>query len=137
MKIYLASRFSRRHEVNAIAQRLKIMGHQIVSRWVLPDSDHVKPVGLSSQAADVERRRFAMEDFEDVRNCDCMISLMEEPRNNSRGGRHVEFGMALALRKAVVVIGPRETVFHHLDEVQHYVDVDQFFRVWGAQPWTE
>jgi hypothetical protein len=55
-----------------------------------------------------------------------MISLMEEPRNNSRGGRHIEFGMALGLGKRLTIIGPRETVFHHLDEIEWFQTTEQF-----------
>lgn len=126
MKIYIASRFSRRHECNELAQFLKSFGHTITSRWVLPDSDHVIPVGPSEQAEDAERQRFALEDFEDVKNADWCISLTETPRNNSRGGRHVEFGMAIALGQRLTVIGPRETVFHHLPNVEHFDEIHQF-----------
>jgi nucleoside 2-deoxyribosyltransferase len=126
MKVYLASRFSRRHECHALAKELIQHGHTITSRWVKAGEDHVIPVGMSEQAADAERRRFAVEDCEDVHSCDWMISLMEEPRSNGRGGRHVEFGMALALEKRLTIIGPRETVFHHLDEVEHFETVEAF-----------
>lgn len=126
LKIYIAARFSRRHEANELAQKLKAHGHKITSRWVLPDSDHVTPVGMSAQAADAERERFAIEDCDDVKACNWCISLMEEPRSNGRGGRHVEFGYALALGKRMTIIGPRETVFHHLPQVQHFETVAQF-----------
>lgn len=101
-------------------------GHEIVSRWSLPGEDHVIPVGVSAQAADSERLRFATEDLEDVDNCDWMISFMETPRNDSRGGRHVEFGYALALGKVLTIIGPKETVFHHLPVVSAFDTVAEF-----------
>ncbi len=126
MKFYIAARFSRRPECNALAHQLQALGHTITSRWVRPDSDHVVPTGLSAQAADAERERFAREDFEDVLACDAMVSLMEEPRSNTRGGRHVEFGMAVALGKSMHIIGPRETVFHHMPDVCHHTTVDGF-----------
>jgi nucleoside 2-deoxyribosyltransferase len=126
MKIYIAARFSKRHEANKLANFLQDLGHTITSRWVRPECDHVMPTGLSEQAEDSERQRYAMEDIEDVNNCDWMISLMEEPRNNSRGGRHIEFGYALALRKKLTIIGKRETVFHHLDEVIQFESIEQF-----------
>ncbi len=126
MKIYIAARFSRRHEANELAHHLKAQGHTITSRWVLPEVDHVLPVGISAQAEDLERRRYAMEDCEDVLACDWMISLMEEPRSNTRGGRHIEFGMALGLGKRLTIIGPRETVFHHLDQVEHFETTQDF-----------
>jgi len=126
MKIYIAARFSRRPECNDLAHKLQALGHTITSRWAKPDSDHVSPTGLSQQAADSERRRFATEDVEDMEAAEAMVSLMETPRNNSRGGRHVEFGFALARGQKLFIIGPRETVFHHLPQVQHFETVDEF-----------
>lgn len=127
MKIYLAARFSRRHECHALGKKLEQFGHEIVSRWTLPDTDHVNPAGMSEQAADKERERFAVEDLEDIDKCDCMVSLMEpEARNNTRGGRHVEFGYAIAKGKELVVIGCQETVFHHLGHVALFDDAEQY-----------
>ena len=126
MKIYIAARFSRRPECNDLAHRLKSLGHEITSRWVKPDCDHVIPTGLSAQAADSERQRFALEDVYDVFAADAMVSFMEEPRSNSRGGRHVEFGMAVALGQKLFIIGPRETVFHHLPRVEQFATADEF-----------
>lgn len=129
MHVYIAARFSRRPEANALAQELKVRGHTITSRWVKPDSDHVLPTGLSQQAADHERERFALEDVVDLRAADWLVSLQEEPRNNSRGGRHVEFGYAIARDMKITIIGPRETVFHHLPDIEHFDTVGEFLSV--------
>lgn len=127
MRVYIAARFSKRPEANQLAQKLQILGHTITSRWVLPEATHVMPTGLSKLAADSERERFARQDIEDVIACDWCISLMEKPRSNGRGGRHVEFGYALALSKKMTIIGPRETVFHHQPEVEHFRTVKDFY----------
>ena len=124
--IYIAARFSRRPEANELAHWLQARGHRITSRWVKPETDHVLPTGMSQQAADSERERFAREDVSDILDCTRMISLMEEPRSNGRGGRHVEFGIALALGRKLTIIGPRETVFHHLPEVEHFATIEEF-----------
>lgn len=84
------------------------------------------PPGVSAQAADEKRRQYAMEDAVDIVLCDMFINLAEEPRGDGRGGRHVEFGYALALGKELINIGPRETVFHHLDNVQSFDDIPSF-----------
>ena len=71
--------------------------------------------GLSVEAKRSERERFAREDFEDIMNADAVISFTEVPRTTkSRGGRHVEFGIALAAGKKCIIVGPRENVFHCL-----------------------
>ena len=137
MKIYLAGRVSKRPILQAWAALLEQDGHEIVSRWSKRDSDHISVDGLSPRAADAERERFAREDIEDIRACDCMLSLMEEPRSNGRGGRHVEFGFGLALGKPQVIVGERETVFHHLQQVYHCDDIDQARRLLGHRPERE
>lgn len=129
IKVYLAARFSRRHELNEYAHELQKRGFEITSRWVKPDTDHLVPAGMSEQAADKERQRFAVEDVSDVYAGDWCISFTEIPRNNSRGGRHVEFGMAYGYGNKCFTIGPRETVFHHLPRVMHFDDWAAFL-VW-------
>lgn len=78
MKFYIAARFSRRPEAHSLAKKLMSLGHEITSRWVNPEADHIIPTGSSEQAADSERERFAKEDCADVDNCDCCVSLMDK-----------------------------------------------------------
>lgn len=125
-RVYIAARFSRRQEANWLANQLKVAGCEIASRWVLPDCDHILATGLSAQAEDSERRRFAIEDIQDLKRANWLVSLQEEPRSNGRGGRHVEFGYAVAAGIPITVTGPRETVFHHLPGLEHYETKEQF-----------
>ena len=56
-----------------------------------------------------------------------MLFFAEEPSAPySRGGRHVEFGYALATGKKVRVIGPEENVFHGLPGIAHYKSFDEW-----------
>lgn len=110
-KIYLAGRYSRRAELFHYAGRLSSLGYQVTSRWLNGTHD------LQSGPDDDElRRQIAMEDVADIRRCDILIVFTEEQGTGSsgRGGRHVEFGIAFALNKAIWVVGPRENVFHCL-----------------------
>jgi len=125
-KVYIAARFSRRPEAFEIAQRLQALGHEMSCRWVMRHETHKMPPGLSPQAEDAERTRFALEDVEDMEAATWCISLMEEPRGNGRGGRHVEFGYMLAQDARMTIIGPRETVFHHLPFVECWPSVSAF-----------
>lgn len=37
----------------------------------------------------------------------------------TRGGRYVEFGYMLGCRKPILVVGPKENIFHYLGSVHH------------------
>lgn len=120
MKIYLASRYSRFKEMQGYRDDLAAQGHEVTSRWI--EGDHqIDDKGLSAEADAAERTRFAIEDWDDLMAADCVISFTEQPRsNNSRGGRHVEFGAALAADKVCLIVGYRENVFHCLPQVVYY-----------------
>jgi hypothetical protein len=118
-KFYLASRYSRREQLCSYRTDLETIGHKVTSRWL--DGNHEIEKEGSTQAA---RTRFALEDWSDMMEADVCISITEEPRKTTtRGGRHVEFGGALAAGKYCIVIGHRENVFHCLPQVR-------FFETW-------
>lgn len=120
MKIYLAARYSRHKELQEYAKHLVSNGFFITSRWIF-GNHQIDDKGLSLETKRSERERFASEDIKDLFDADICISFTEIPRsNNSRGGRHVEFGMAFALGKRCIVVGPRENVFHCLPEIEVY-----------------
>lgn len=127
MKIYLAARYSRHQELYAYASQLKKLGYEITSRWIYGNHQISDEALLSGDDNDL-RERFAIEDYEDLKAADLVISFTEEPRSgHSRGGRHVEFGMALVLDKGLVVIGHRENIFHCMPGVQFFPDWDTFY----------
>lgn len=79
---------------------------EVVSRW------------LSSAGTD-DPGIAASRDLEDVRQADAMVAFTQGPRHphQGRGGRHVEFGIALGLGIPVIRVGPVEHVFHELPGV--------------------
>lgn len=111
---YLAARYSRRAELCGYRDDLARRGVKVTARWL--DGEHqIDDTGLSVEAARVERERFAVEDLTDAFDADVLIAFTEPPRSsNSRGGRHVEFGVAIGRGIPVIVVGPRENVFHCL-----------------------
>ena len=134
-RIYLASRFSRREEMLGHAEVLASLGHEVVSRWVFGAHEIVGKGGEDTAYPEEQRADFAAHDIADVERADIVLSFTEEPRKPStnRGGRHVEFGYALALGKrrgiAVGIVGPRENVFHCLPEVKQFNSFDDFLSV--------
>jgi hypothetical protein len=109
MKVYFAGRYSSAAEMRDRAKQLKALGHEVVSSWI----DGTE--GKFPEAC-------AIEDVVDLRRADVIVAFTERPREltNARGGHHVEFGMAHALNKRMIVVGWRQNVFHHLPEVEFY-----------------
>lgn len=133
MKFYLAARYSRREELLGVRDFVEAFGGEVTSRWLNGDhqlSDAGTPIGNDGEAlvengdgerAATLRAKFALDDFEDVRRADVLVAFTEPPRSTaSRGGRHVELGLALAWQKHVIIVGPRENVFCWLPWVDHY-----------------
>ena len=127
MKIYLAARYSRRAELLEYAGELREAGHEVTSTWLQGEhqlANRYNTAGAVEAATDtvpMVARPFALADYADVWAADIVVSFTEAPRSGaSRGGRHVEFGLALAWNKTVLVVGPRENVFHTLPQVAQF-----------------
>ncbi len=123
MKVYLAARFSRRKEMQGYADELIALGHRVTARWVVgpPQSSH-HPDEVTGHSLAYEER-VSVEDLKDVADADCIICFSEQPREtNTRGGRHVEFGLAVAAHKRIILVGPRENVFYFLPVVENFPD---------------
>ena len=118
-KVYLAARYSRHPEMREVREQLEALGYAVTSRWI--NGGHELTKEGSTEANEAERVRYAMEDFADLQAADICLSFTEEPRQTkTRGGRHVEHGMALALGKRTIAVGWRENVFHCLPQVEFF-----------------
>jgi nucleoside 2-deoxyribosyltransferase len=119
IKIYLAAQYGRREELNRYRVELHNRGFVVTSRW-LNDGHHM-PDHSPSDYKNLENQRFALEDWKDLAAADIVVSFTEPSRSGpARGGRHVEFGAALAMEKTCFVVGYRENVFHYLPQVQFF-----------------
>jgi hypothetical protein len=140
VRIYLAARYSRRLELCEYRSQFEAAGHRVTSRWLNGShqiSDAGNPIGdhgesllesngdASEAGAAFMRTHFANEDVTDVRDAELLIAFTEPPRSSaSRGGRHVELGMAIGMGKRVIIVGYRENVFCWLPYVE-------FHESWG------
>jgi nucleoside 2-deoxyribosyltransferase len=120
MKIYLAARFSRAEEIYGHLQEVERLGHEVTSRWCRPDANHRLPDEVDQ--SDPRGAIFARQDMEDLESSQLVICFTEPPPPASRGGRHVEFGLALAWGKNIFVVGPRENVFYWDPNVRQFTD---------------
>lgn len=144
MRVYLAARYSRREELLGYRTDLEAAGHEVTSRW-LHGAHQWDPLAAGIESPEsaiatvpIEAVRFAQEDLRDVADAELLIAFTERPRANlaSRGGRHVELGLALAWDKHIVIVGPRENVFCTLPGIiQHDEWPDRaYWRDFGKVP---
>ena len=121
MKIYLAAAYERNEEMRGVRDVLEAHGHMVTSRWIDQHEGEVpEAIGADSLAANPDAHyRYALIDLEDLREAELVISFTGAP---GRGGHHIEFGAALILEKRLILVGPRENVFHALPAVQWYPD---------------
>lgn len=109
MKVYIAALYSRRAEMENYANKIIDAGHTVTARWVFGGEE-----GLS-------RAQIALLDLEDVDKAEVVVSFTHAHGTPTvGGGRHVEFGYALAKGKKVILIGDRENVFHDHPQVETY-----------------
>lgn len=117
--IYLACRWSRREEVLGYANELKALEIETTSRW-LTDPEHRLSADGDGQAFNT---KLAGHDVEDVTKAQALVYFAP---GGTRGGSHVEFGMALAQRKRLFWIGEREHVFSFMPQVNVFATWPEF-----------
>lgn len=123
MKIYLASNYSTHPEMRGYAAKLEAAGHVVTSEWI----------NGSSRGDD--RAEYARIDLRDVDGADALIFFSESPAGSrTRGGKHVEFGYALARGKRIFLVGPCVNVFHHLPEIIQRHGFDDIARLIPQDP---
>lgn len=106
MKIYLAAQFKEQPLMLQWSILLKHHGHYITSRWLMANEAKLKSIEAYNEA---------MKDLEDIDNCDIFISqTLNRGDVYTGGGRHIEFGYALAKGKKLINVGGSESVFHTL-----------------------
>lgn len=139
---YLAGRFERKDQL--IEAEIVLAEHNILpgTRWLHGESD-------MRSSDDEAKAEWALKDTEDVLNADFLIAFSEDlsdqvysddieppglvvPAIWARGGRHVEFGIALGNGMDIAVIGPKENLFHYANQpgveprVRHFDTLTSF-----------
>jgi len=134
VRIYLAARYSKHPEMQVVRNVLETMGHDVTSRWIDCRSDVVGDFTSSFTPEFLNSRPdlcapLARHDLDDINRADTVISFTYPPSEDGvKGGRHVEFGYALARGKRMMLVGPRQHAFHTLPTVEWYGDWPQLAR---------
>lgn len=124
-KVYLAGRYGRREELKGYADELEDYGIISTATWLL--GGHDEP--YEGMTEDEFRTECAEVDLADIDEADMLIAFTEPRVDNvsyTRGGRHVELGYAIAQSKEIHIIGPRENVFCHLEQLHVWESWKQF-----------
>jgi len=120
------ARYSRHEEMQDVAKNLIALNHVVTSRWIWGDHRaHDSAIGTGT-ITNIERT-IATNDVTDLYQADCAIGFSEALRTPTRGGRHVELGLALAWRKRIIIVGGHEHVFHTLPQVEHVKDLAELY----------
>jgi hypothetical protein len=141
MRYYFAGAYQRRAELKEYAEQMQAarIGAVVVSRWLEPDLSAVdtgfSTQNLGSPAMVARAWTYAQKDLEDLSICHAIISFTGE---GTRGGRHVEHGVAIVMHDEypwmgesdaqlrLILVGPREHVFHCHPDTEVYADFDAF-----------
>lgn len=118
-RIYLAAAYQRHDEMCGVRDVLQALDYLVTSRWIdQHGGDQPEAaVGEALKVDDPAHAQFIAEDLEDIDRADTLISFTG---TGTTGGRHVEFGYALAMGKRLILVGPRENIFHRYEHVEHY-----------------
>ena len=111
-KVYIAASYPRRSEAQGLMALLEMSGVKVTSWWLREETKE----GYD-QKSDSHFGVAAARDIADVIEADTIICLTDGKVQLSRGGRHAEFGIALAMGKQCIIVGPREQVMHYHKDV--------------------
>jgi len=122
--LYLAARYQLKEDIAEHAAELQSMGYRVTSTWMSEPHDG----NISMKDVDEETlAEYAARDLLEIDEADLFVFFSEDPETpTKRGGRHVEFGYALAKGKEIVAIGPRENIFHYLEAIARFHSWRQF-----------
>jgi hypothetical protein len=129
-RIALMARLGRRPEMREIAKRLEKLGHKTCSSWVWNDSEDD---GLTI----AEKLGVAITNADNLESAGVAIAFTESPPmppGSERGGRHADFGYALAVCKRVLVCGPRENIAHWHPKVEQVDSVAELLTLLRERP---
>jgi nucleoside 2-deoxyribosyltransferase len=111
VKVYIAAPYPERAAAQQVMHRLNDSGIEVTSTWLVQE--------------DKLEDQYARLDLADVARADVLVALnLPGYENAGTGGRHIEFGYALALGKLIVLVGARSNIFHHLSDVRQVDEAD-------------
>lgn len=113
-RVYLAAPWVDRENMDARAEMFEKAGFEISHKWWKTEDNN-------DTATDEKMRRHAYLDYAGVKSADAVVVF----NTGKSEGKAVELGLALGLRRPIVMVGTRgehsKNVFHYMDEC-HWVE---------------
>ncbi len=127
MNIYIAGLWDARARLCEVRDRVEAAGHKVVGTWLDAENKpaHSEQGVINSGGHDLAKN-YAVRDADEVVNL-CDMLMLDTLDLNVRGGREVEYGLALASNKRTVVVGPKRNVFHSIAHY-HFENWDEAIR---------
>lgn len=123
MKIYLAAGFSSKDLISKHKQELVAGGVTVTSTWT--EEESAPNSGLDA-GKDKTYAMYADRDMHEIDMADTLVLFSVDPTIPTvRGGRHVEFGYAAGKGKNLIVVGPKENIFHYPSTVKVFPSWDE------------
>lgn len=106
-RIYLCAQFKEQELMREWRRLLHNESHVVTSRWLDAKGE--------STDSHLDAMGACRIDLDDIDNADYVISkTLTRGELFTGGGRHVEFGYAIAKQKKLINVGGYENVFHHV-----------------------
>lgn len=136
-RFYFAGAYARRAEIDARAWDFESRGlGEVTSRWLF-DPQEKADAGLSAGQLETPEQvgaawYWGQRDMEDL---DLSSAIVSFTGHGGRGGRHVEHGAAMMIAMGneagafrLIVVGPREHVFHCHPATEVYATWGEFIK---------
>lgn len=112
---YFAARYSRNPEMRECREQLlaALPSALVTSRWIDCHNGEVEgSFTPETLAAETEQCwKYGLADVEDLMAAEAIVTFTGNG-GGGKGGRHVEHGMAMGAHHRIIVVGPREHIFH-------------------------
>lgn len=112
MKYYVASKYENKEDVREVMYAIVEHGHSITEDW--------------THSTETDGEKVALADKKGVEECDVFVGLFNINANYK--GAYIEFGMAIALGKEIVIIGEHadRSTFIHLPGIKKFSTIQEF-----------
>jgi hypothetical protein len=116
MRVYLADQYRNKEFVKQRRTELESTGDiEVCSRWL----EEKYSANATLKDLGNEQQIYANIDIADIGDCDVFVLFTVDPSIPTlRGGRHFETGYAYGQGKPVLIVGPKENIFHYLGGVR-------------------